>query len=153
MLNQNLLDFLELNGFKVVRNFGLATIYTRVPTTLNSAAATPDLYIDDRQLMSQEELTSLKMNELDEIYLNPHAIVPSMNNHFGVIKVYRKKVSLSNYNANSTASSILIKDGFSRIEPFKNADYENAQSSGFDHFGLIDWAPRQPIGRARTIYF
>jgi hypothetical protein len=153
MLNQNLLDFIELNGFKVVRNYGLATIYTRVPTTLNSAAATPDIYIDDRQIMSQDELSVMKMSELDEIYLNPHAIVPSMNNHFGVIKVYRKKVSLDNYNSNSNSASIFIKDGFSHIEPFKNADYDKSQSSGFDHFGLIDWAPRTVLDEQGQFIF
>jgi hypothetical protein len=142
LLNQTLLDFLEGNGFTVVRDLGMATIYSRLRTTLNSGPATPAIFIDERQIMSHDELSAMKMNEIDEIYLNPHAIVASINNNFGVIKIYRKKISLSNYNMKSDSVLFFIKDGFSRIESFKNADYDTALNSGFDHFGLIDWAPR-----------
>lgn len=145
MLNQNLLDFIEGNGFTVVRNFGMATIYSRLRTTLNSAQATPAIFIDERQIQSHDELSAMYMSEIEEIYLNPHAIVASINNNLGVIKIYRKKITFSNYNSNQNSTQFFIKDGFSHIEAFKNAEYDTAQNSGFDHFGLIEWSPRIAI--------
>ncbi|WP_333599463.1 hypothetical protein [Flavobacterium sp.] len=139
---QDLLSFIENNGFIVSRDFGSVTIYSSLRTTLRSARATPLIYIDERIVMTPDELTMIQMNEIDEIYLNPHAIVPGMNNYEGIIKIYRKKISFSSYNQKPDPNSFYVKEGFSRYTFFKNADYENTQSQGFDNCGLINWSPR-----------
>lgn len=142
MQNQTLLDFIERNGFTVVRSFGLAQIYSRARTTLNASQATPEIYIDERKILDTDELSMLRMNDIDEIYLNPHAIVASINNNMGIIKVYRKKEWLQKQYLKQNPNLFFIKDGFSHIFNFKNVEYGSSQTVGFDNFGLIGWLPR-----------
>lgn len=140
MLNTDLLSFIERNGFTVRRDFGEATIYSRFTTTLNSSPPTPQIVIDGRIITSQIEFTTMRMNDIDEIYLSPYAIVPSINNHQGIIKIYRKK-NFGSSIINLDPNTFIITDAFSLYPIFKNADYENTQSEGFDNFGLIEWSP------------
>lgn len=141
MLNQTLLDFISFNGFTVVRNMGQSQILSRLKTSLNAGQAAPDIYIDDRRLMSTSELVIMRMNEIDEIYLNPHAIVASINNNIGVIKIYTKRITPT-YSQKQNPNLFFIKDGFSHIFNFKNADYDNVIGQGFENLGLIDWFSR-----------
>lgn len=134
----DLLNFIEQNGFTVVRNVGEVTIYSRINNTLNSSPPTPQIIIDGRVAMSQLELTSIRMADIDEIYLSPHAIVPSINNNLGVIKVYRKK-NFSTGKVKQDPNTFVVTDAFSTYPPFVNADYESTQSEGFDNYGLIEW--------------
>ena len=142
MQHQNLLNFIELNGFNVAKNFGSVTVYARNRSTVNSAQATPAIFIDERAVMSHDELSIMLMEEIDEIYLNPYAIVPSMNNFQGIIKIYTKKINYKKPYQKQDTNLLYIKDGFSRIENFKNVDYDNIQNEGFDNFGIIQWSPR-----------
>ena len=144
MLNVTLLDFISSNGFNVVRDMGQSQIYSRLKTSLNAGQATPDIYIDDRRLMSTNELDVMRMSEIDEIYLNPHAIVASINNNMGVIKIYTKKNNCFNCYATQkqNPNQFFIKDGYSHLYNFKNVEYDNTLSEGFDNCGLIEWLPR-----------
>jgi len=135
------LNFIEQNGFDVVRTMGEATVYSRGITTLKGAKASPLITIDERQLFTHTELSIMSMEEIDEIYLNPYGIVPSINNFMGIIKIYTKKTPFTKISANTNKNSFYIKDGFSRINPFKNVNYSNTQSQGFDNYGVIDWLP------------
>jgi hypothetical protein len=92
MQYQILLNFIQNNGFNVVKDLGNVTVYARNRTTVNSAPATPQISIDERVLMTHNELDMMLMEEIDEIYLSPYAIVPSFNNFQGVIKIYTKKI-------------------------------------------------------------
>ncbi len=143
MLNQTLFDFISFNGFTVVRDVGLTEIYSRGITTLNAGRAKPDLYLDERRLMSTTELEGIRMSDIDEIYLNPHAIVASINNNIGVIKIYTKKNNCTVcYQQKTNPNLFFIKDGYSHLYNFKNVDYDNTLSQGFDNFGIIGWSPR-----------
>ena len=140
MLNMSLLDFISRNGFTVVSE----QIYSRLRTSINADQPSPDVYIDDRRLMSTQELADIKMNELYEIYLDPHAIVPSLNNKMGVIKLYTIRNNCATCYQQKVAKTdeFFIKDGFSYIYNFKNVEYDNVQNEGFNNFGIIQWAPR-----------
>ncbi len=138
---QNLLTFIESNGFNVVRSGINVTVYSRTRSSLNGEQAKPEISIDGRIVKFHDDLTLMSMAEIDEIYLSPHAIVPGMSNYQGVIKIYTKK-SLQNYIPKQDPNSFYIKEGFARYTNFKNADYESTQSVGFDHYGLLHWASR-----------
>ena len=143
LVRQNLLNFIEQNGFDVVRSMGEATVYSRGITTLKGAKATPLITIDERQLFTHAELSIMSMEEIDEIYLNPYGIVPSINNFMGIIKIYTKKTPFTKINTIQNKNSFYIKEGYSRINPFKNVNYINTQSLGFDNYGVIGWSPRK----------
>ena len=61
----------------------------------------------------------------------------------GIIKVYTKKNNCTIcYQQKTNPNLFYIKNGFSRINTFKNPDYDNIQNEGFDNFGIIQWSPR-----------
>ena len=138
----SLLNFIELHGFKVQRDEGNLKITVRQKTSLNLPDQTPLVYVNDRMLFgSYDEIEFMKMIDIDEIYIDSHAIVASMNNNCGIIKIYTKRAK-TGYFDKPKPNAFFIKDAFSDTALFRNADYENTQSQGFDNFGLLGWSPR-----------
>jgi hypothetical protein len=139
------LNFIEANGFKVERNIGKIQIYTRLPG-ITSQLPTPIVYIDDRQLyFDYYEVEFLKMDELDEIYINSLALVLSINNNLGIIRFYTKKQQ-NTYSKKPNPNSFFVKDGFSKSNTFQNLDYVSASSNGFNNFGIISWFTKTAPG-------
>lgn len=139
----DVLTFIRNNGFEVPTINGFSNtveIYSRSVTTINGARSTPILFIDGLQQMSFDLLLNMRMNEVDEIYINAHAIVPSVNNNIGIIKIYMKKGG-SGLPQKNNAIPFEIKNAFSKIEPFKNKLYTSTENRGFQNFGLIHWIP------------
>jgi hypothetical protein len=135
--SSSILNFIEGNGFKVERTIGKIKIYSRLPGV--AQLPTPIVYIDDRQLyFDYYELEFLKMDELDEIYINSLALVPSINNNLGIIRIYTKKQQ-NTYSKKPNPNSFFVKDAFSKSSTFQNLEYENASSNGFNNFGTINW--------------
>ena len=136
----NLLNFIEMNGFVVSRNLGNVFITSRQRMSLNAASPTPVVSIDDRPLtFSYNELDMIQMTEIDEIYIDSHAITASMNNNIGIIKIYTKKPQGNNFKK-PTQNAIRIKEAFSDYIPFKNEDYLTTQNKGFNNYGIIGWS-------------
>jgi hypothetical protein len=141
MQYQILLNFIQNNGFNVVKDLGNVTVYARNRTTVNSAPATPQISIDERVLMTHNELDMMLMEEIDEIYLSPYAIVPSFNNFQGVIKIYTKKIPPKRLKKQDT-DLIYIQNAFAHNINFKNVIYDSIQNEGFYNYGIIHWTPR-----------
>ena len=138
----SLLNFIEYNGFVVTRNQGKINISSRQRMSLNLPDPTPLVYINDRQLFSSfDELGFMQMIEIDEIFIDSRAIVASMNNNAGIIKIYTKKPK-KGYFSKPNPNSFFIKDAFSENVSFKNEEYANIQSIGFDNFAILGWFPR-----------
>ncbi len=138
----DVLHFIRNNGFDVpVTSLSSSVqIYSRSRTTLNGAQSYPQLFIDNVQQMNFDVLLGMKMEEIDEIYINAHAIVPSIRNHMGLIKIYRKMGGPIN-NKKSNIVGYEVKDGFSQIQKFKNKSYVNTVDEGFQNFGVVNWVP------------
>ncbi|MCW4469484.1 hypothetical protein OGH69_10945 [Flavobacterium sp. MFBS3-15] len=137
---QNLLNYIKtFGGFNVSDNNGQIRITTRTVNTINGAASGPIFYIDNMQQMDYSLMSMIQMSEVDEIYMSPHAIVPSVRNYIGVIKVYLKKGAKGV--ARNTTPDIIIKNGFSKVEPFENVRYVSTSDAGFENFGVIGWEP------------
>ncbi|RZJ74477.1 MAG: hypothetical protein EOO45_08435 [Flavobacterium sp.] len=126
-------------GFNVVDNGSEVSITSRTRNSLNSAQATPAIYIDNIQIYDVAQLRIMRLDEVDEIYMAPHMIVPSVRNFQGVIKIYRNK----NIRAKTRGgvAETVITNGFMQTEPFENAAYISTNDIGFENFGLIDWMP------------
>jgi hypothetical protein len=135
-----ILDFIRYHGFDV-ENDGISVgIFGRTINTINGQRSTPLIYIDNVQLLSFDQLQGMQLADVDEFYVNQHAIVPTVNNRMGIIKIYMKK-SFSHRSKEISDSSYTIKDGFAKVEPFENATYNSTSDSGFINFGVIDWQP------------
>ncbi len=140
--HSSLMNFIEYNGFNVLRNEGNIKITVRQKNSINLPDQTPLVYVNDRMLFnSYSEIEFMKMTDIEEIYIDSHAIVASMNNNHGIIKIYTKRPKTGYFNK-PNPNSFFIKDAFSEIVPFKNSEYENTQTKGFDNFGVLGWSPR-----------
>ena len=136
----NLVNYLKTySGFNVDDRGGTLTIYSRQKTSINGAQSGPIVYIDNVQLLDISFLSTILLDEVDEIYMNPHAIVPSVRNYVGMIKIYLKKGVKPN--RKNTTPDIMLKSGYKKIMPFKNVNYTNTIDEGFINFGVIDWEP------------
>ncbi|MDI1315821.1 hypothetical protein [Flavobacterium sp.] len=140
--HSSLMNFIEYNGFNVLRDEGNIKITVRQKNSLNLPDQTPLVYVNDRMLFnSYDEIEFMKMIDIEEIYIDSHAIVASMNNNHGIIKIYTKRPK-TGYFSKPNPNSFFIKEAFSENVSFKNAEYDNTQTKGFDNFGVIGWSPR-----------
>lgn len=141
--NPSVLYFIESKGFYVIRNLtnGTFTISSsRMPTTINGAQSTTQVFINNRLLFSYDELDVMRMDEIDEIYLDRFAIVPSVQNYQGVIKIYLKK-AYSYDSKGVDPNRFYIKDGFKRFVDYEKEEVLSTQNRGFDNFGIMNWYP------------
>ncbi|MFA7444843.1 MAG: hypothetical protein WCY89_02770, partial [Flavobacteriaceae bacterium] len=105
-------DFLESQGFYIVKSSMDTYIYSsRHPISINSGLSTPVILIDDVEQMSPNYVATLRMDDVDEIYLDRHAIVASINNKAGVIKIYLRTGGARKSSEN-LSTDFQIKDGF-----------------------------------------
>ena len=149
----SLLNFIEANGFVVTRNMGDVYITIRQRMSLNSANPTPLISIDDRILFSSfNELDIMQMTEIDEIYISAHTMSASMNNNVGTIRIYTKKPQ-NNVFGKPDPNSFFVKQAYSVYYPFKNSDYQNTQSKGFDNYGIIGWSALTRTGDSGDFLF
>ena len=88
------------------------------------------------------------MDELDEIYTSTTAMMPSLRNNIGIIKMYRSK--LSNKKTFRIAP-YSVNYGFEEYKHFKNSLYISTDDEGFKNFGVINWIPK--ITNENNVFF
>lgn len=137
--SRTILEYLSINGFSVSRINGEVTITTKSSRSFTGGTSGVNVFVDGRQLFFYQELDFMFLSEIDEIYLNPHAILPGINNNQGIIKIYTKKIF--KYEGKNDTFKTLITKGFSKHEKFKGIDYLNINQKGFDNYGVIGWNP------------
>jgi hypothetical protein len=138
---QTVLDFIRTYGtFEVSNVDGQVTVYSRMRNSLNAARSGPIIYLDNVQMLDYSMLNTVQMSEVDEVYINAHAIVPSVRNFQGIIKIYLHKGGRAH--KKNTTPDIVIKGGFEKVKPFHNVLYNTTSDSGFTGFGVIDWQPQ-----------
>lgn len=132
------LDFIEQNGFLVTKTDGIR-ITGRFKTSVNGPMTSPLVFLNDNRLLSFDQLIDVRMEELDEIYFSTTAIVSSINNNAGIIKLYTKGPDYSK--VKNKSKPYIITGGYKRILPFINSDYISKSNKSFENFGLIYWIP------------
>jgi hypothetical protein len=135
----SLLSWIGSNGFYVSNYMGNVVISGKLKTSINGAQSMPDVYVNSRNLTTFDELQDIQMADVDEIYLNPHAIVASIEGKMGVIKIYLKKMDYNN--VKSHTKSYDIKEGFAKIRNYEKPLYLNTADKGFNDYGVIQWVP------------
>lgn len=133
-------DLIRYHGFNVETSGGNVSITGRTTNTINGQPTTPMIYVDNMQVLSFDVLLQMQTEDVDEFYINQHAVVSSVNNKMGIIKIYMKKDFSYRAKYNSP-TSFLVKNGFKRVTPFKNENYMSTATKGFENFGVIDWEP------------
>lgn len=151
--NRTLLNFIKTyGGFEVIDDFsGNVKIVSRTRTSINGGQSGPIIYIDNIQLLDHSNLSMYQMSEVDEIYMSAHAIVPSLRNFTGIIRVYLKKGV--NFNKTKEPSALLIRNGFARWAKFENITYGSYTDDGYRAFGVIGWEPNLSSNEAGEFSF
>lgn len=135
----NVLHFIRTySNFIVNDNSVDVTIFSRGQFSLNAAQPTPIVYLDDNIIYDYNILRTIWMDQVDEVYLNSHAIVPSVRNFLGVIKIYLNSAAKS---ARVNSNHAVVKNGFAENQAFENVIYTSTNDQGYENFGLIDWKP------------
>lgn len=136
-----ILDYIRYHGFNVTNGPTGVSITGRTVNTINGQPTTPFLYINNIRQIGFDILQMVQTDDVDEIYINQHAIVPGVDNNMGMIKIYMKTDFSYRQKKGVADTSFFIKNGFQNIKPFKNAVYNSTIDKGFENFGLIDWQP------------
>ncbi|MBC7438483.1 MAG: hypothetical protein H7250_00665 [Flavobacterium sp.] len=151
MNNHLVLDYIRRVGFQVVlnnMNGDAVQIFSRLNTSITGPKPVPLIEIDGQQMFNFNELNGMTMDELDEIYTSTTAMIPSMSNHIGIIKMYRSKFA-SRIKARIAPFS--VNYGFEAYKPFKNSLYTSTDDEGFKNFGVINWIPK--INNENNVFF
>ena len=140
-VHQTLVNYLKTySPFWVNDLNGELRIETRTINSVKGGQTTPAIFLDNVQLMSNTVLTNIQMSEVDEIYMSSTAIVPSVRNFMGMIKIYLKQ-GVNPRRKGSGTPEIIVKNSFEKITPFENVTYNIVDDKGFTNFGVIDWKP------------
>lgn len=133
-------DLIRYHGFDVTINGGSVSITGRNVRTINGQKTTPMIYIDNIIVMDYDILFMMQTADVDEFYINQHAVVPTVDNREGIIKIYMKK-NISSKSKVKSPTSFMVAEGFSVMDTFKNSQYLSTATKGFENFGIIGWEP------------
>lgn len=144
-MSMSVLVYLESSGFKVTNQGSEVTINSRNRNSINGPPPTPVVFLDNFQIRDFSQLQTLTMDELDEIYINTRAIVPSIQNFEGIVRMYRRipKVSVTKSNLQYTE----LINGFEQPMTFENVFYNVENSPNFSKFGVLNWIPTVLTGQ------
>lgn len=133
-------DLIRYHGFDVEDDGMNINVYGRTVNTINGQRSSPMLYVNNVRQLTFDFLRGMQTADVDEFYVNQHAIVPSVDNKMGIIKIYMR-TDFTSKKKKKTSTDFIITDGFQQVVPFKNTEYFTTYNKGFENFGLIDWEP------------
>jgi len=138
--NRDLLQFIAANGYDVSIQ-GVNVIITGRRSTSFLGTKSPAIYIDDAPVMDFSQLLGYSLRNVDEIYINKSGYGGGMDAANGIIRVYTKKGTGGVQKIKINSQSFVVKNGFQKLNPFKNPKYTSYTNEGFINFGTIHWEP------------
>lgn len=137
----DVLSFIQSKGFDITVEGGNVTVVSRVTRSF-SGSREPTILIDNAPIIDVNILYGLKMNDIDEIYINKRGYGAGSAGRGGVISIFPKKTATFNKNSKTNTRNYLCKNGFTAFLPFKNDFWIDFQNESFVNFGTVFWNPR-----------
>ena len=138
---RDVLSFISSHGYDVSTEGGNVTIRARVSKSFRGNRS-PVVYLDNSPLFDFNLLYSLNLNEIDEIYINKSGFGMGNDGMNGSIRIYRKiDFTESTSNTKVKSKALTIKNGFEKLELYKNPKYIDYKSNSFNQYGTIHWEP------------
>ncbi len=137
-----ILDLIRYEGF-LVRNKpdSAIAIYSPIKTTfVKNLKSSPEIYINNMRLIKHDILRDIQTCDVDEFYINKHISIPSLDNKFGIIKIYLKKF-IDTKQEEDPKTVFIVKNGFKKPENFISPPYLSTSNRGFENFGVVYWLP------------
>jgi hypothetical protein len=135
-----ILDFIRYHGFDVKQDKGNVSITGRNIMTINGQKTEPMIYINNIRALDYAQLIGMQMADVDEFYVNQHAIVPSVDNKMGIVRIYMK-TDFGKTKTFDPAVDLMVKNGFEKAGHFRSPEYRSYDDRSFQNFGIIDWQP------------
>ncbi|MFY8187713.1 MAG: hypothetical protein ACOVLC_07115 [Flavobacterium sp.] len=142
MNQNNVLYYLERNGFMVVNNPArpvMVQARNSNALSINAAQSRILLIINDVQYRDFEILRSILIGDIDEIYTSTVYLQPGMNALVGKVVIYLKNGFAGNIKPKTTNTDFMVDKGFSPRLSFENTTYQSTDDDGFENFGVIHW--------------
>ncbi len=135
-----ILDFIRYHGFNVTQDKGNVSITGRNITTINGQKSEPMIYINNIRVLDPAQLIGMQMADVDEFYVDQHAIVPSVDNKVGIVRIYMK-TDFGKPKIFDPTVDLMVKNGFEKAGHFEAPEYRSYDDRSFQNFGIIDWQP------------
>ena len=144
-------SYLRVKGFVVTEDLGTLQIRNRSPRSFMNDPS-PVVYLDDRLLMTLDELYYYSMDFVDYIIIDKSGHGEGMRGAGGVIKIYTDPL-ISNSSYLRTYQEIEVPLTFATPTKFYTPRYNSYQSSFFKEYGVIDWLPAMSVDENGDISF
>jgi hypothetical protein len=137
----NVLDFINIHGYKTGINFEDNGVYIRNSRSFGGgSSSSPSVYLDNEILFDLNPLYNLNLSDVDEIYIDKSGFSDmSSKGGGGTIKIYLKK-GVNNIFINPNYTSLIVTNGFSKQKNYTKMKFEDQKE--FDYFGTLNWSPK-----------
>jgi len=143
-------SYIRTQGFTVFQNNGELQIFSN----RGGQRIQPTIYIDDRLLFDNDELSYYQMDFVDYIIVDKSGHGEGLRGSGGVIKIYTDyKIGLKNNSYGSVFQDIEIPLTFTSPTKFYAPKYSFYQSTFYKEYGVIEWLPNMSIDENGNISF
>ncbi len=143
-------SYIRTQGFTVDQNFGELKIYSN----RGLQRIQPTIYIDDRLLFYNDELSYYKLDFVDYIIVDKSGFGEGFRGAGGVIKIYTDpKIGYENNSYGSVFQDIEIPLTFTSPTKFYAPKYSSYTTSFYKEYGVIEWLPNLSADQNGTISF
>lgn len=137
----DVISFLRAKGYDINTQGASVTIVARTSRSFNQSRE-PTIMIDNAPIIDVNYLYGMRLEDVDEIFINKRGYGAGSAGRNGVISIFTKKISPFGKNSKSNTKNYLCKDGFTAFLPFKNDFLVDFQNESFLNFGTVFWNPR-----------
>lgn len=137
---RDVLSFIRAHGYNV-SEVGAEVYISKNSRNSFSENNSPTVFYDGFPIESNNFLKDMRLDEIDEIYINKSGFGGGIDASNGVIKIFSKPITSKAGKAKLKAKMFTVKDGFQPYKSFTNPNYSNYHDDSFKKFGTIHWIP------------
>jgi len=115
----------------------------------------PIIYLNDQRLINFDVLYNALTSDFEGYYFQRSGASEGVRGGGGVIRLYSKRGSNRNDNANrpDQSSEYVVKDGFEFFKKFYTPKYQSYEDPAFKRYGTIHWDPDLKIEQNKKVKF
>ena len=152
---EDLLPFFRSKGIIAERKIGtgdLVLAINRPSPSFTSNTIVPVVFINDFLIPNLNQILWLDLNTIDYIAINKSGNGEGILGANGSIKIYTDN-SKARSNRRKTASKFKFPITFSDDKKFYRPIYQSYDSKFYNHYGTIDWLPKNKIDENGDLIF
>ncbi len=100
--------------------------------------SSPNIYIDNFQVLDFNQLFNINLDQVDEIYIDQTGSSDTSISGHGTIKIFMKTEQKNKY-FKPKFTTLIVTKGFAINFTYKTTPFENQDE--FNYFGTLNWTP------------